>query len=402
MMDIYNSTAGACRVEILSGDLPACISGLAQRGVEMQDVEYISELEIRFRISRSHCDTVTAFCSRRGDVVKIMGFLGLYWRLKAACNRRILVFGMLLILALTLYLPTKVLFIEVAGNENVTTEEILLEAEKAQLYFGSNRSALRSEEIKNHLLSRLNRLNWVGINSVGCVAYINVLEKDPAKETESTARVNLVAARDGIITRVILENGNARCTVGQAVAKGEMLISAYTDCGISVLVESAKGEVYARTSRRICAVSPKSALIKSSRQREVTRYKLMIGKKSINLSLDSGILYTGCDKMTEVKYLTLPGGFALPLAIIKERYSVCQLSLQPRNETVVRYQLSKFAESALEQDMMAGKILTKNLSVDSEDSVYRVLLTCGCEEMIAAPVKAEIFEGDLTNDGQSN
>ena len=46
---------------------------------------------------------------------------------------------------------------------------------------------------------------------------------------ERRAPMNVVAGKDGVITSVSAMEGNCLCAVGQAVKKGQVLISAYTD-----------------------------------------------------------------------------------------------------------------------------------------------------------------------------
>ena len=49
---------------------------------------------------------------------------------------------------------------------------------------------------------------------------------------------------------------SALCAPGQAVSKGQVLISGYTDCGLCVLSQRAQGEVMAYTGRSFSALMP--------------------------------------------------------------------------------------------------------------------------------------------------
>ena len=48
---------------------------------------------------------------------------------------------------------------------------------------------------------------------------------------------------------------------------------------------------------------------------------------------DSGISDTTCVKMYSEDYLTLPGGFRLPVALVTDTYYLCETGTIPRGET---------------------------------------------------------------------
>ena len=83
-----------------------------------------------------------------------------------------MVIGLCLLLLLVCILPTRVLFMRVEGNESIPENLILEAAEDCGIRFGASRSAVRSEKVKNGILSRISELQWVGVNTKGCIAVI--------------------------------------------------------------------------------------------------------------------------------------------------------------------------------------------------------------------------------------
>jgi hypothetical protein len=129
--------------------------------------------------------------------------------------------GGLLLLVLILWLPSRVLFICVAGNTLVPEKQILEAAEKCGVGFGASRKDVRSESVKNALLEALPQLQWVGVNTSGCHAVITVREKSlPEKEEESDFPASMVASRDGYILSCTAERGSLAVTPGQTVQQG--------------------------------------------------------------------------------------------------------------------------------------------------------------------------------------
>ena len=99
---------------------------------------------------------------------------------------------------------------------------------------------------------------------------------------------------------------------------------------------------------------------------ETKKYSLIIGKKRINFQNNSGISGGECVRIYSENYITLPGGFLLPVAIATERYVYYETQLQSYEapEAV----LQPFMEEYLLSRMIAGRIVSRwETLVTSED-----------------------------------
>ena len=171
--------------------------------------------------------------------------------------------------------------------------------------------------MKNSLLEALPELEWAGINTYGCTAVISVSEKTQSSESSDKHKVSsIVAERDGIISSCTVIRGNPVCKIGEAVRAGETLVSGYTDCGIKIQATRAQAEIYATTMRQLTVLSPLDYIQEGQIRCEETKYSLILGKKRINLSKDSGNFTSVCDKMYWQYYCVLPGGFQLPISVV--------------------------------------------------------------------------------------
>lgn len=400
MLDSVHSAGGMVRIHLLSANVTQSLSIFAENGIVMHQLLYDSDLEVSFVVKRTDVRKLTKLCTKLGDICKVQGYIGLYWSCMALLKRPVLMAGLLLLLAATVWLPRHIFFVQVQGNTTIPAARIVEAASECGIGFGAPRAQVRSERVKNLLLSMVEELEWVGVNTKGCVAVISVREAENQSAKEIAAgRENLVSNRDGIVTRVVLERGDARCAVGQAVQKGQLLISAYTDCGIKILAETARGEVFARTTHETETVFPAKWKAKGNAKSVTKVYSLQIGKKRINLSFNSGILQGSCAKMTKVRTMVLPGGFSLPVALVVETYTAYEQS-----ETIMLQQdaltsLDRISRDNLLQSMISGKVLTSTTDFCLEEDVYTFVGRYSCEEMIAVPKPAEIFEGE-TEDGR--
>ena len=379
-MTFIKSLLGQYRVMLVSGNLSLMLTDFSANGISLQEVCFIDELHLEATISRDQLSDLENVIRRRGDELFIIGKLGLFWKLSRIKKRPVLVIGIFLLCMLCWFLPGKILFVDVSGNADVPGRYIAEIAKEYGLGFFASREDVRSEKIKNALLSAIPQLQWVGVNTRGCVAFITVREREKSVTEDGISISNsIVAARDGVIQDITVISGTPLCKVGQGVKAGDVLVSGYTDCGLLIKLQQADAEIFAYTFRQLQAVTPSIAYKRTISSKKNRKIMLRIGKNIINLWKDSGILDSSCVKMYKEDCLTLPGGFQLPIALITE----CCLVSQSLNETAAP---TEWMECAAEKDllssMIAGKLLQKNTTITSNDNFSVIRGRYACLEMI--------------------
>ena len=391
-MDIWKSLNGTLDVSVLSANPTAMLYALQNDGIILNNVKWIDDLTITFQLRRQDLKKLNHLADKNGADVKILRRAGWYWRLVSCRKRPVLIAGLTIIMALMWYIPSRIFFFRVEGNRQIPARLILEVVSDCGINFGASRQQVRSEKVKNALLEAIPQLQWAGINTAGCVATISVKERQmPIQKTESSGVSSIVAVRDGIIQELTVTRGSTECKVGQSVTEGQVLISGYTDCGLTVRAERAQGEIYASTSRQETFIMPLDWQRRGEKQAVSKKYSLIIGKKRINFYKDSGILGTTCDKMSTVNYLTLPGGFVLPIALVREKWIWYETEncagAEDREEKI----LTDFAEAYLDQQMLAGRILDQEYELTGGDGVLRLRSSYACIEMIGREQNEEIL-----------
>lgn len=389
-MELSRRIFGWKRVRLTSAD---CAGRLREISGEMriEGIEFEGELTVYFDAARGD---VRKIALRDGERLEVIGSGGLprllewvwAWRAAAAF---VLILGIL-----TVLLPTRLLFFRVEGNGDVPARLILEEAKEAGVFFGASRRDVRSEQVKNHLLYAIPELRWAGVNTNGCIATITVSVRDTGEEPEEELPGDIVAVTDALVTEVVPQAGTALVSPGQAVQEGQMLISGMTDLGISTRADRAEGEVYGLTRRSVTAVLPEKTVIKAETGVVVRKFSLLIGKKRVNFSNDSGILHGTCVKMRTVNYMTLPGGFSLPVAVVTETYTLCETEVQDRAGE--EQKLLDAAVRWVRGQMIAGTVETEERTPEGA----ALTVTFGCRELIGVFRPGIYMERD-TNDRES-
>lgn len=185
--------------------------------------------------------------------------------------------------------------------------------------------------------------------------------------------------------------------VGQAVRAGQILISGFTDCGITIQATRAQGDVFALTQRKISVSTPQICQVRQLTGEKTTRFSLTLGKKRINFYKGSGISPSSCVKMYARYVLTLPGGFALPVALTKETVLTGQSEETSREISEDFFQT--FADDYLRSQMVAGRILHSDGRLLNLSDRYVFTCTYSCEEMIGMQRQEKIGDFNGKTDG---
>lgn len=398
-MNLWNSLGGMVEGRLVCADPGRVLEQIGHRGIILHGVQQVESLTLTFRLSRKDWKKLTALCEKQGYDLTLVKRYGIYWQGKSLLRRPVLLAGMGFLAALALWLPTRVFFVEVEGNQRIPARQILEAAESCGIRFGASRRAVRSERMKNALLSQMEELKWAGINTAGCRAVISVREKPEESAAPESGVRGIVAARDGFLIQCTVTGGNGLCQPGQTVKAGQLLISPYTDCGICIRVERAEGEIMAQTRRQLRAVTPSEPAFRSQRGQTFRRWWLLAGKNRINFRKCSGIWDATCDRIYKEYYITLPGGFRLPLGVAVETVTFWDTESGQLTPETAETALLAFSRNYVCGKMIAGSILRTDYRMTGSAGLYTLTAEFGCSEMIGREIVMEIGDTNEQADG---
>ena len=168
---------GTVYVEIICAEVDTLLADICHLGVTLRQINHVDSLTVRLQISSADILAVKSFATKRGGSFKIIHNASWDRRLHYLSKRPCLVFGFVMVLFLVFWVPTRVLFITVEGNEEIPSRHIIEQADLCGISFGASRRNVRSEKMKNSLLAAIPSLQWAGINTNGCTAIISVRER---------------------------------------------------------------------------------------------------------------------------------------------------------------------------------------------------------------------------------
>ena len=353
-----------------------------------EDDVTISLLLLKKDVPKAESAAQKAMCE-----LEIAEEFGLSKSLGGLFRRKVFCIALVLALAASFVIPKFVFFYEVTGNEAVPEEKILRAMKSLGVGFGTYGPDIKPQELKNKMLLLIPELQWFTVQQSGMRARIVVRERpERIPVEERRAPMDVVAAKDGVITSVYAFDGNCLCKPGQAVTKGQLLISAYTDLEFTTRVCAARGEIYAGTLAQKTVVTPDTVTVKRPNGKTARSVSLLLGEKRRNIFTNGGNLTGRCDKITRTHMLTLPGGLEIPIGLSVTQCVYYDTETKPLLPESAKAQLQEQAETAVRQDMIAGTILDVTGELSRQNGIFEYTASIRCEEMIARMVRASILQ----------
>ena len=99
------------------------------------------------------------------------------------------------------------------------------------------------------MLLELDKIAWCSLNVEGSRLTINVTETKEEKDKKGYS--NIKAGADGIIERIDIVSGTSVVKIGDAVKKGDLLVSGIVETANDTRFTYSKGKVTAKTQREI-------------------------------------------------------------------------------------------------------------------------------------------------------
>ncbi len=249
--------------------------------------------------------------------------------------------------------------IEIYGIERADINRVTELLAENGVYIGAPISDMPpAGEIKKNVLVKYPQLSWMWVYMEGSKARVEVFEtRTPPKIADKSLPCDIVSAGEGVIKKITAKAGDAAVRVGDAVMKGDTLISGRVKAfkegeEEKYLSVHALGEVQAYTMRTAEKDEPLYDEIRpptGAKKRYVT---LEIFGKRYELFSKKAEDYADYDIKTNRRELTLPVFGYAGLALEEEQH----IEVEPEREPISEELAIERAKDALEEEI--GKTLT--------------------------------------------
>jgi len=343
---------------------------LWKNGVVAKNIRKINITTVILDVKLSDYAEISKVAKRTNTRVKIIGRSGLSFFLLKLKSRSALLLGVVLFGSIIYYLSTFVWNIEINTENYISPYEL-----RSQIKGFGIRPGLRKKDIDVYALeNKITRSNdeimWVKARIDGVKLKIDVIERQsPPIIVNNTTPCNLIANKDGIVSRVFTIEGTAIVTSGQVIQKGDILVKGEQGKEGSVYPVHAEGEVIARTFYEEIKEVPLIKKTKVKTGNSITNLYIKFANKKIYLK-NSIIPYSNYDKIENSDKL-----------VNKETY----YEVKEKNITADSTKIVKeITSNILKKLDKSVKVVDKIENVKKEKDKYIIKVLIVAEENVAS------------------
>jgi len=276
--------------------------------------------------------------------------------------------------------------IEVSGNKDVRSADILKQLEALGVKPGTIKYGIDVNKIANKLMLEIKELSWVSFEISGTVAKVYVEERrQPPELVDKDTPCDIVAERDGVIYSIVVKSGQEVVKKGDSVVKGQLLVSGtieyQNEPGQKWLVHSI-AEVKARTWYEESSTVNLRTVDAVRTGKVINNYILLLFNKKIKLPINKSIDFQNYDKVELKKVMRIGENFIFRIGIIIEQY---------HENMLVEKELSVDEAKDIAKEN-ALKKLVKIIPYDAQIINQRVTYSQGENDVITANVIIECLE----------
>lgn len=339
------------------------------------------------------CSTRTANLLRREVPLTVLQKGGFPFAVKRLFRRPGLVVGGLCAIGLLLLSRLFVWDVRVTGNEQMSASEVLEELSGNGFGVGTYLPDFSAGELENRVLLTSDRLAWISVRMQGTVAMVQVMERNEKAPEAGKKPADLVAKSDGQIEVLELYRGNAVVRPGQAVRKGELLVSGiFEHENIGCRFTRAAGRVLARTEHTISIEIQLTDTEKVYYGTEKGAVWLNFFAFTGKISENSGNGTSDCDIIETVTHPDLWFLQNLPLSLRRETRRLWREQSVTRTQEEATELAYDRLEAELRQLSQAAQLLSCTTETVLRDGSVRLECTVLCIEDIAEQVEFDVTD----------
>lgn len=385
MRKLYDLVRGVAELEVSGAQPERILNYCAENGIEFWNASPCRDFSITFCVHASDVDSLLAQSGKNGIAVKLISETGGRKLVLGAKRRAVFFLAFVFCVSLAAVSSLFLWRIEISGNDKLSDAEILRKLSECGVDYGAYWPALSSDEIRSRIVSEMPEIAWLSLNVRSSKAEIIVHERiDKPDIVNEKAPCDIIASKSGVIRKMSVLEGESAAIVGNAVAKGDVLVRGLmsSETGDERYVHS-MAQVIADTWYEISAQTPLLEERKIEKSGRNTAFSLVIGKKRINFFSDSRNKYDSCDKINKLKYISLGDVFVLPVGYAVERTTQYETSLLPIDEDKAVGRMKESLKNELQRRIGDGQIVSAEYFVSKTDNVMTVTLRAQCTENIA-------------------
>ncbi len=253
--------------------------------------------------------------------IKIEKKKGLPFTFNKYRKRKIFALLIFIILIIIAILSNFVWNIQIEGTEKISKDELIQTLKEEGLSIGKFKPGIETREIINKVRLDRDDIAWIGIEITGTNAIVKVVEAEEKPEiVDEDEYCNIVATKDGVVTKIMAQNGTPLVKNGDLIKKGTVLIGGWLEGKYTgTRYVHSNGQVEAK----VWYTQKERVYLKETKKEDTgeaqNKYSVNINNFITNFNKRVS-KFENYDTIEEAKKIKLFSNFYLPIELVKTTY----------------------------------------------------------------------------------
>ena len=369
---------GFLRVRVQGLSLEKMLARALDQGIELGNVSRQSPKAMTLTVAARDFDKLEELCSRVGWKAEVVG-VSAGGRAYQLLRRRAMLTVAAAVFLLGVWAVNLCIWRIDVRADAALTQEVYALLGQSDVGIGSLKARIQPQTLRTRLSRELDGASWVDGRVQGVSLIVEcVSARDPVPEEYGGNAGDIVAARDGVITQLLVSAGTAQVRIGDAVRRGQVIVAGEErTSGGETKPVAAHAQALARVWYEGRAAMPAYEVMSTPTGNEVCVNTLRTPVYS--LTWPKAPDYAAFDRSVTLQPVV---GAFLPVTLVREHYIEVSLSKIPREEAQVRQEAAAAAE----------QIAMENVPIDAQIVDKWVDYSMIEDEMLCTTVVIEAIE----------
>ena len=254
-----NFIKGYLQIEIEGFYIERFFNACTKQGIELWGTKRKNNTSIITNIKIDDFRGIRNIARKTQCSMKIKRKKGIPFIIRKYKNRKVFIFLFFILILSIFTLSNFVWNIEIEGNNIISSEEILEELNKNGIKQGELKYKINIQKVIEKMRLNDERISWIGIKIDGTNAKVNIVEAVAKPDIlDENEYCDIIASKDGIITKINVTNGTELVKEGDVVERGRKLIGGWMEGKYTgTRYVHAEGEVKAKAAEAKKAANAK-------------------------------------------------------------------------------------------------------------------------------------------------
>lgn len=360
-----------------------------RRNIKLWDIKKTSPSFAVIKISVSDFKKIRPVARKTHTKIKIRQKCGLKAFVSKYKSRYALFFGIFIFIISCTVLPQFIWAVDIRGCETIDKNEITALLHETGIYPGAfKHSLITQQQIRDIVMSRFDNITWAWIYINGSRAVLEIEERTPVPEiTDKTQFGNIIALKDGVVSKIIVKDGVSDIIPGNAVSAGDILINGeITIKDGSKRYVHALGEVEAFTYYNETRDVKLFDELRTPTGRKKTFCTINAFSNKLNLFISPDIPFSEYDSENKTYHLPFNDKYPIPVSLSKKTVSEVTVSRLDISEKTAADRVRESIENDISKKLLPqSELINKNTYTEKiDDETIRVNVQMEFKEKIGS------------------